>query len=300
MGGIAALKLVRDAGLTGLVRRGSEHALDAVGSERLLPVLPELRPLLPGGGLRRGATIGIATHLPARAEASAKGLAPGPAASGLRSEATREDVALRALGPARAEASAKGSEASAKGSEASAKGSGATSLLLALLAEASRAGSWCAVVGLPTLGVAAAAELGIALDRLVLVPHPGPDWPTVVAALLDGFDIVVTAASVSISPAIASRLAARARQRGAVLMAYGPWPSVDLTLQAVNPVWHGIEAGRGRLRGRQLSVVARGRGGAAAPRLTHMWLPSPSGLMVETGDDELATVHPFRKSRMAG
>jgi hypothetical protein len=242
MGGSAALQLVRDAGLTGLVRRGSEHALDVVGSERLLPVLPELRPLLPGGGLRRGGTIGIA-----RASA------------------------------------------------------GATSMLLALLAEASRAGSWCAVVGVSALGVAAAAELGIALDRLVLVPHPGPDWPTVVAALLDGFDIVVTAAGGgTVAPTIANRLAARARQRGAVLMAYGPWPSVDLTLQAIDPLWHGIEGGRGRLRGRQLSAVARGRGAAVAPRLTHMWLPSPSGPLPVPAPDEVATVHPFRKSRMAG
>ncbi|RAO63431.1 hypothetical protein LUPAC06_00157 [Micromonospora saelicesensis] len=44
--------------------------------------------------------------------------------------------------------------------------SGGTSLMLALLAEASRAGSWCAVVGVPTFGAGAAAELGIALDRL--------------------------------------------------------------------------------------------------------------------------------------
>src|SRR5439155_174136 len=63
---------------------------------------------------------------------------------------------------------------------------GATSLLLALIAAASRAGSWCAVVGVPALGVAAADGLGVALDRLALVPYPGPDWATVVAALLDG------------------------------------------------------------------------------------------------------------------
>src|SRR4051794_18135467 len=56
---------------------------------------------------------------------------------------------------------------------------GGTSLLLALLAEASRAGSWCAVVGVPALGILAAAEVGIALDRLALVPDPGPEWPTV-------------------------------------------------------------------------------------------------------------------------
>ena len=45
---------------------------------------------------------------------------------------------------------------------------GATSILLALLAGASAAGSWCAVVGMPSLGLVAAAELGIALDRPLL------------------------------------------------------------------------------------------------------------------------------------
>jgi hypothetical protein len=39
--------------------------------------------------------------------------------------------------------------------------------------------------------------------------------------------------------------------------------------------------------------------------LTHLWLPSPSGLWptgfaVEPADDEVATVHPFEKSRLAG
>src|SRR2546422_1478023 len=41
---------------------------------------------------------------------------------------------------------------------------GSTSLLLALLAESTVAGSWAAVVGMPNLGVVVAAELGVAAD----------------------------------------------------------------------------------------------------------------------------------------
>ncbi|TDB66107.1 MULTISPECIES: hypothetical protein, partial [unclassified Micromonospora] len=115
--------------------------------------------------------------------------------------------------------------------------SGGTSLVLALLAEASRAGSWCAVVGVPTLGAGAAAELGIALDRLALVPDPGPEWPTVVAALIDGVDVVVTAVPQAVSASVAGRLAARARQRGCVLVPYGRWDGADVTLQVVRGVW---------------------------------------------------------------
>ena len=74
---------------------------------------------------------------------------------------------------------------------------GATSLALALAAGASQAGSWVAAVGLGSLGLVAAAELGVALDRLVLVADPGRErtgWASVVAALVDGFDVVLVAA----------------------------------------------------------------------------------------------------------
>jgi hypothetical protein len=155
----------------------------------------------------------------------------------------------------------------------SAPGSGGTSLLLALLAAASRAGSWCAVVGVPALGVLAAAESGIALERLALVPNPGPEWPTVVAALIDGVDVVVTAVPGPVSASIASRLAARARQRGCVLVPFGRWDGADVTLQVMRGMWEGLGAGHGRLRRREVTITARGRGAAARPREITLWMP---------------------------
>jgi hypothetical protein len=155
----------------------------------------------------------------------------------------------------------------------SASAAGGTSLLLALLAGASRAGSWCAVVGVPELGALAAAESGIALDRLALVPNPGPEWPTVVAALIDGVDVVVTAVPGPVSASIASRLAARARQRGSVLMPFGRWDGADVTLQVVRGWWDGLGAGHGRLRRREVTIAACGRGAAARPREITVWMP---------------------------
>ncbi len=155
--------------------------------------------------------------------------------------------------------------------------SGGTSLMLALLAATSRAGSWCAVVGVPALGALAAAELGIALDRLVLVPNPGPEWPTVVAALIDGVDVVVVAVPGLVAAPVAGRLAARARQRGSVLVPYGQWDGADVSLRVVRGRWEGLGAGRGRLRRRLLTVAARGRGAAARPREATVWLPAPVG-----------------------
>lgn len=210
--------LVRASGLTGLVRPASAHIAEPDGvGERVLPVLPELRGLLPAGGLRRGSTVAIATD----------------------------------------------------GSVAS----GATSVLLALLAAASAAGSWCAVVGMPALGLVAAAEIGIALDRLALVPDPGPEWAAVVAALLDGVDVVVAAPPGPISASVSSRLAARARQRGSVLIPYGRWTGADVILETPGGGWQGLGQGQGRLSRRELVISRRGRGAAARPCQVTIWLP---------------------------
>ena len=68
---------------------------------------------------------------------------------------------------------------------------GSSSLVLALLAAVSLRQGWCAEVGSPLLGSAAAAEAGVELERFVRVAEPGEQWPSVVASLLEAFDIVV-------------------------------------------------------------------------------------------------------------
>lgn len=142
---------------------------------------------------------------------------------------------------------------------------GSTSLVLGLLAEASRTGAWVALVGLPGAGVLAAAQLGLDLTRLVLVPAPGPDAARVVAALLDGVDAVVVGPQAALLDGDRRRLAARARERSAVLVATTPWPGAGVTLTAGDAAWEGLGRGHGRLRRRVLTVERTGRGAAAAP-----------------------------------
>ncbi|HEU4423352.1 MAG TPA: hypothetical protein VFR67_12550 [Pilimelia sp.] len=166
---------------------------------------------------------------------------------------------------------------------------GGSSLVLALLAEASRSGSWCAVVGVPTFGAVAAAQAGIALERLALVPHPGPEWPTVVAALIDGVDVVVSAVPAAVSGSIAGRLGARARQRGCVFVAYGQWEGADVTLQVLRGAWEGLGQGHGRLRRRRLVISARGRGAASRPREVEVWLPAAAGRLGAVVGDQAPT-----------
>jgi hypothetical protein len=156
---------------------------------------------------------------------------------------------------------------------------GATSLMLALLAEASAAGAWAGVIGRPDLGLVAAAEAGVALERVALVPYPGADLVAVAAALLDGLDLVVLAGRVP-RGSDRARLAARARQRGAVLLPLGPWPGADVELACEQGQWWGVgaeEGDIGRLRTRRVSVRLRGRGVAPAGRSARLLLPGPDG-----------------------
>jgi len=142
---------------------------------------------------------------------------------------------------------------------------GSTTLLLALLAEASRSGAWVALVGAPTVGMLAAADAGIALARTVLVPAPGPDAPAALAALLDGMDVVVVGPGATLLDTDRRRLAARARERGAVLVAQAAWPGAHVTLDARGGTWSGVDHGAGWLRRRTLTVRRTGRGAAARP-----------------------------------
>ncbi|MCL3861929.1 hypothetical protein [Actinotalea sp. K2] len=150
---------------------------------------------------------------------------------------------------------------------------GSTSLVLALIAAASQAGAWAAVVGLPEVGVLAAHQLGLVLDRVALVPSPGPDAPSVVAALIDGVDIVVLGPGVALGPADRRRLAARARERSAVLIPTAPWPGAHVVLTAEASRWEGLGRGHGRLRSRRLTVHRAGRGSATRPMRTEVVLP---------------------------
>jgi hypothetical protein len=148
-----------------------------------------------------------------------------------------------------------------------ATGVGATSLLFTLLAGCAPAapGAWTALVGMPGIGLAAAAEFGLDLDRLVLIPDPGPDLLQVVSILVDGVELVVVhpPPGLRIPPARIRVLTGRLRQHGAVLLVTGAWPGAELTLTATIGEWAGLGQGHGRLRDRELTVQVGGRGLAA-------------------------------------
>ena len=160
-------------------------------------------------------------------------------------------------------------------------GGGATSLLLSLLA--APAGCWIAVVGMPGLGLAAAAEFGIDLDRLAVIPDPGSDVLQVLSILSDGVDLIVTTPPVNLPPARLRVLTGRLRQRGAVLLVAGRWPGADLVLTARDVRWTGLGDGHGRLGDRELDVEVAGRRLGASRMVTLAFRASRTTVSIDEG-----------------
>lgn len=160
------------------------------------------------------------------------------------------------------------------GSAYSLTGPGA--LLLALLAEPSTAGYWCGVIGLPELGAEAAELAGVKLDRLVLVPDPGNRWLSVTAALIEVLPVVAVCPNGRISSADAARLAARLRDREAVLLVTGDWPQSRARISLTEPTWSGLGDGHGYLTCREVTLTVTGRQ-LPTPRSARLLLPDPNG-----------------------
>ena len=160
------------------------------------------------------------------------------------------------------------------------------SLAMALVAGASQAGEWIAIVGAPDLGLEAAAGFGIDLERTVVVPHPGELWLSVTAGLLDVATVVIAKPPLPVSAQQAERLKSRLRIKDAALVCWGEWPRSDATLTITESTWLGLRRGHGRLTARRVVVSVR-QGGPV--RRIPLWLPGPDQQVAERDN----TVVPF-------
>ena len=192
------------------------------------------------------------------------------------------------------------------------KNQGPDFLALALLAEALKAGLWCAVIGVPELGLAAlagllgpAAQRQAALDRLILVAEPGEQWAEITATLADGVDLLLARPATPVRAETAQRVDARLRQgraagtrHSAALLVLGGWPTARLALRVARMDWTGLDgigatAGTGHLTAGRATVVAQGRATAGRPRVARLWLPDATGAVRSLSSDNPRTVnHP--------
>jgi hypothetical protein len=175
-----------------------------------------------------------------------------------------------------------------RGKALSCSGAASMSLALALAVQATTSGSWLAVVDVPTFGLEAAAEFGIPLERVVRIDPPsriragstghGDTWAELTAAVVDGFEVVITRVPQRLNQGLARRVQSRLRVREAVMIALGrPGTiSVDTELAAIDPQWEGVADGWGYLRGRRVTVTSSGRR-VPRPRRASLWLPGTDG-----------------------
>jgi hypothetical protein len=180
-----------------------------------------------------------------------------------------------------------------RGSSVGISGHGAWTLTSGLLAPSLGEQGWLAVVGAPLVNLVAAAEVGLRMDRvLVIDTPPAGQWGTVVSSLLEAVQAVVIAPPSMIGRRDARRICARLReQRGTLIHLDGgtTWPNgLNMALTCTTTDWQGIGEGHGYLRYRRMKVEARGRRSLSRPRSVSVWMPGPDGPL--TSSEHLASV----------
>jgi hypothetical protein len=149
-------------------------------------------------------------------------------------------------------------------------GDAALSVALLLVAHATQEGSWLAVIGVQHIAILAVAERGVALERLVLVhpPQQSKEWSTTVAAVVDGFDLVIMSVPRGVSPSDVRRVHTRIQARQSIAIIVNNDSSgvkssqlfhPDVVLHTTTSQWIGADQGAGFLQHRDVRVQVSGR-----------------------------------------
>jgi hypothetical protein len=168
-------------------------------------------------------------------------------------------------------------------------GPSARALAWSLLGSVTTAGGWIAAVDVPGIGLAAAREVGVAIERVLVVTSGGgaDSWATAIGALIGAVDVVVfESPRHRVTPSEHRRLASRARERGSVLveLATSPRPNrlssqlqYDLSFHSRPAAWEGLGSGHGCLQGRVLDVALSGRRLGGPARSARLEVPGADG-----------------------
>lgn len=172
------------------------------------------------------------------------------------------------------------------GSSLAVSGPCASSLALSVAAAAMGSEHWCALVGMPHVGLGALDSLGLDATRTALVPALGPRPAVSLAALVDGISILVLGADLELSAATWRALSARARTQRSLLIRVQPrsfevsaHARCDLELGSAGVQWTGLAHGSGRLRFRTAFAHAAGRGILGTGKRTAVRVPALSGAL---------------------
>lgn len=156
-----------------------------------------------------------------------------------------------------------------RGRIVSCSGDAAMSLALHVVSQATQNGSWLAAVGVDHLGLVAAHEQRVALERLVVVnPGVGVDaWVSAVGIAIEGFGVVLLSVPQRLAARDATRIMNRIQARRVVAVCVDPPGRLgsgrglvpDIELRTTTIAWHGIDEGAGHVRSREMVVEVSGR-----------------------------------------
>ncbi len=168
----------------------------------------------------------------------------------------------------------------------------ARALAWGLLQEVTTSGRWVAAVNVAGISLAAAAELGVAIERVLVIQNVQPDqWSAALGALVGAVDVILfDSPRHRVRPSEQRKMASRCRERGTVLMELGAGPVGQNVRQArtgqlqydvsfaVNPIaWEGLGSGYGHLTTRRVEVAVSGRRSSGCQRRGRFELPTPDG-----------------------
>lgn len=168
-------------------------------------------------------------------------------------------------------------------------------LFSAIVAEATKQGVRCVVLGMPTLGLEFTRRLGADLEHLILIPRPGRRLVDIVSAVSEVVPLVLCATPTRVSEKEAARLASRFRDRACTFLTTGTWSPAYASIECRDPRPVGIGKGWGAITEQAVTVTVHNRTGER--RTAAVLLPGRSGTL-EAAPAGVAEVHTFPQ-RMA-
>ncbi len=170
----------------------------------------------------------------------------------------------------------------------------ARALAWALLGEITTAGRWVATVNVAGVSLAAASELGVAIERVLVIENAKADvWSPTMGALIGAVDVILfDAPKHRIPPSEYRKIASRCRERGTILMELGTESSqysgrhprsgqlqYDVAFSVQPSEWDGLERGYGHLNARRMDVSVSGRRASGRQRRGSFELPTAEGTL---------------------
>jgi len=162
------------------------------------------------------------------------------------------------------------------------EGAGSWSVAMSMAATVMGDHGWMGIVGIEEFGLVAAAELGVDLNRVLVVESPASSrLAPAMGALLEAVDVLIVKPRRLIGAEPARRIKAKATEKGRLVFHLDgarQWPTTpDIVVRSISQRWEGLDDGHGHLRHRHLDLVAHGRRSAARGRSTSIIVPGPHG-----------------------